>query len=275
MDNTDIPILGQNTDDVIKRVTEVLYQNAKSSKRKALTRDMNSTLGRWERLLENNDDRNIWKAINWKGEFEHSKQDELCPSDAESKEHYERCFNPPISQTLRLDVYATNVNIPILDDNITPLEVKQQIDTLKSDKVSEPDGVSPGILKILPAEWILLFTNIFNAVFHSQTYPPAWSKAKLFTVFKKGHRRDVKNYRAINVINSLEKLYDMVMCSQLKLWFKPFREQAGAQEKRGCLEHIVSLRLLCDTAKRKKFKLFVTLIDFSQAYDRVPRSMLF
>ena len=125
MDNTDIPILGQNTDDVIKRVTEVLYQNAKSSKRKALTRDMNSTLGRWERLLENNDDRNIWKAINWKGEFEHSKQDELCPSDAESKEHYERCFNPPISQTLRLDVYATNVNIPILDDNITPLEVKQ------------------------------------------------------------------------------------------------------------------------------------------------------
>ena len=54
-----------------------------------------------------------------------------------------------------------------------------------------------------------------------------------------------------------------------------FREQAGAQEKRGCLEHIVSLRLLCDTAKRKKFKLFVTFIDFSRAYDRVPRSMLF
>ena len=57
-------MLGQNTDDAMKHVTEVLYQNAKSSKRKALTRDMNSTLGRWERLLENNDDRNIWKAIN-------------------------------------------------------------------------------------------------------------------------------------------------------------------------------------------------------------------
>ena len=48
--NTDIPILGQNTDDAIKHVTEVLYQDAKSSKRKALTRNMNSTLGRWERL---------------------------------------------------------------------------------------------------------------------------------------------------------------------------------------------------------------------------------
>ena len=54
-----------------------------------------------------------------------------------------------------------------------------------------------------------------------------------------------------------------------------FREQAGAQEKRGCLEHLVSLRLLCDTVKRKKFKIFVTFIDFSQAYDRVARIMLF
>ena len=54
-----------------------------------------------------------------------------------------------------------------------------------------------------------------------------------------------------------------------------FREQAGAQEKKGCLEHLVSLRLLCDTVKRKKFKIFVTFIDFSQAYDRVARIMLF
>ncbi len=63
----------------------------------------------------------------------------------------------------------------------------------------------------------------------------------------------------------------MILCSRLKIWFKPFREQAGAQEKRGCLVHIVSLRLLCDMAQRKKLKLFVTFIDFSKAYDRVPR----
>ena len=238
LDNIDIPILEQNTDDAIKHVTDVLYQNAKSSRRKARTRDMNNALGRWERLLEDNDDLNIWKAINWKGEYEHSKQDELCPSDTEFKEHYERCFNPPNRLRLRTDEFVTIVNIPVRDDNVTLLEVKQQINMLKPDKASGPDGVLPGILKMLPAEWILHFTNIFNAVFHSQMYPPAWSKAKLFTIFKKGNRRDVKNYRAINVINSLAKLYDMILCSRLKLWFKPFREQAGVQEKRRCLEHI-------------------------------------
>ena len=67
----------------------------------------------------------------------------------------------------------------------------------------------------------------------------------------------------------------MVLCSRLKQWFRPYREQAGAKEGRGCLEHIVSLRLLCDMAWRKKLTLFVTFVDFSQAYDRVPRHTLF
>ena len=60
-----------------------------------------------------------------------------------------------------------------------------------------------------------------------------------------------------------------------ELWFKPYREQAGAQKGRGCIEHIVALRLLSDYAKKKKTKLFMTFVDFSKAYDLVPRNMLF
>uniref|UniRef100_A0A0P4VXZ4 Reverse transcriptase domain-containing protein n=1 Tax=Scylla olivacea TaxID=85551 RepID=A0A0P4VXZ4_SCYOL len=67
----------------------------------------------------------------------------------------------------------------------------------------------------------------------------------------------------------------MVLCARLRQWFTHFREQAGAQEKRGCVENIVALRLLCDMARRRKLTLFVTFIDFSQAYDRVPRHKLF
>lgn len=97
----------------------------------------------------------------------------------------------------------------------------------------------------------------------------------MFTIFKKGNRRDPDNYRGSSVINCIAKLYDMVVCDWLERWFRPFREQSGAQKSRGCLEHIVTLRLLTDTAKRKKFKLFVTFIDFSKAYDLVPRQKLF
>lgn len=121
----------------------------------------------------------------------------------------------------------------------------------------------------------MFLATMFNTIFMSGSYPYAWAIAKLITIFKKGDRSDVRNYRGISIMNSIAKLYDMVLCSRLKQWFRPYREQAGAQEKRGCLEHIVTLRLLCDMAKRKKLTLFVTFVDFSQAYDRVPRHILF
>ena len=67
----------------------------------------------------------------------------------------------------------------------------------------------------------------------------------------------------------------MILNDRLSQWFSPFREQAGAQKKRGCLEHIVTLRLICDIARRKKYSLFVTFVDFSKAYDYVNRTVLF
>ncbi len=69
------------------------------------------------------------------------------------------------------------------------------------------------------------------------------------------------------MINSITKLYDMILCARLKRCFLPYREQAGAQKGRGCMEHIVTLRLLTDIAKRKKNT--VMFVDFSQAYDLV------
>ena len=94
-------------------------------------------------------------------------------------------------------------------------------------------------------------------------------------IFKKGDKNNQNNYRGISVINAIAKLYDMLLCDRLMLWFAPFREQAGAQKGRGCMEHIVTLRLLTDTARRKKIKLFVTFVDFSKAYDLVPREKLY
>ena len=99
----------------------------------------------------------------------------------------------------------------------------------------------------------------------------SWRKAKLFTIFKRVDKFDTNNYRGISVMNALSKLDDMVLGDRLNQWFEPYREQAGAQSKRGCLEHIVTLRLPTETARRKKFKLFVMFVDFSKAYDVVPR----
>ena len=93
-------------------------------------------------------------------------------------------------------------------------------------------------------------------------------------IFKKGEKLCCSNYRGISIINSLAKIYDYVLCNRLMKWFTPDREQAGALPKRGCMEHIVTLRLIMDVCLRKRQKIFVTFVDFSKAYDRVPRDLL-
>ena len=147
---------------------------------------------------------------------------------------------------------TNHINVPILDNPITPEEICNQIDRMKANKSCGPDGIPPGVYKLLTPSWILLITSLFNLIFTSAAYPVSWSKAKLFMLFKRGNRKDPNNYRGISVINSVAKLFDMVLCNRLELWFKPYREQAGAQRGRGCIEHIVTLRLLVDYAKKKK-----------------------
>lgn len=271
----DQPVVEGDAGVAAQHVSDVLYECASASRITVASPDPDTALSRWERLLANNDEAQVWRAINWHGEVNHTpSQTASVPTDQQFKEYFEEILNPENVDPIDDDLHS-NVYIPVLDDPITPQEVSDQLRKLKGNKACGPDGVPPGILKVLPATWVLTITALFNNVFMSALYPPSWISARLFTIFKRGSRVLVANYRGITIINSLAKLYDMVICDRLCKWFRPFREQAGSQAGRGCLEHIVILRLLTDIARRKKFKLFVTFVDFSQAYDKVPRSTLF
>ena len=93
-------------------------------------------------------------------------------------------------------------------------------------------------------------------------------------LFKKGAVMCCGNYLGITIMNILSKCYDYLIHNRLMMWFKPSREQAGAQPKRGCPEHFVALRLIIDTFMKLKLPLYIAFIDFSKAYDRVPRTYL-
>ncbi len=256
-------------------ITNALYSCLQESVcRNQRSDEIDMQLGRWERLLNDRDDSRVWKAIDWKGEFAAGNSKASCPSSDEFKAYFEDILNPDVINHDAIET-TTDVTIPILDEQISAVEVEEQIRRMHPDKACGPDGLPPGVFSLLPAQWVLAIATLFNNVFVSGTYPCSWIKAKVFTIFKKGDRNKPHNYRGISILNSMAKLFDMVLCDRLSNWFRPLREQAGAQKGRGCLEQIVTLRLLIDTAKRKKQKLFVMFVDFSKAYDLIPRNKLF
>ncbi len=86
---------------------------------------------------------------------------------------------------------------------------------MKPDKSSGPDGIHPGVLKFLPAQWIVTITALLNGNFSSGYYPRVWRIARMFTVYKKGNKMLPQNYKGIGVISCLAKLFDLVLCARL------------------------------------------------------------
>ena len=276
-----LPPIDVSAEEASQKFSEALYKVAESCRKPRNNNDIppgvtTSEYDRWQAILSCEDDKLLWKAVNWKGEVDFSDKNEEKPSDQEFKEHLEHLLYPENEQPLDMCelLQDHNVSVDILDAPIDPAEVEHVITKqVKPNKGSGPDGISPGLFHLLPAQWLLYLVTILNMAIFSG-YPQSWLYAKLNMLYKKGDRLRCDNYRGISVTNSISKIYDYILYNRLSEWWKPDREQAGAQPGRGCTEHLVTLRLLIEFSIKKRKKLFIAFIDFSKAYDRVPRKTL-
>ena len=267
-----------NTDSIdqcLEVISDSIYECAKQNIVPLPARHATQSNGdnKWQQILSSNDDKALWKSINWKGEIGDVNLER--PSEAAFQEHLESVLNPAEAEPVLAENLRSNVSIPTLDNPIDPSEVDYVLQKqLKSGKAPGLDGIGPGLLKCLPVNFMLALTFFFTLVFYSTYYPVRWSFAKLTMVFKKGNRMLCRNYRGISGIDSLAKVYDYILYNRLSKWFTPDREQAGAQPKRSCMEHILTLRLLMNFSIVKRLKLFILFVDYAQAYDRVPRNKM-
>ena len=78
--------------------------------------------------------------------------------------------------------------IPVLDGPVQVDEVVECIKGSKADQACSINDISPGILKILPINWIVCITFILDIVFNLACIPSCWSYSKLVVIFKKGVR---------------------------------------------------------------------------------------
>ena len=255
--------------------TDTIYDCASNCKTSNVHTAPNNAVisdDRWENILNSNDDKPIWNSINWKGNIEEPEYE--MPPDSNFQEHLETILNPEDGMQLNQDEYLSDVHIPVLNDPMYPIEMEDVIHKqLKPNTGCGPDGIAPGLFRSLPIQWLLNLTILLNCVFFN-AYPVKWTYANLHMLFKKGDKANCDNYRGISMINSVAKIYDYILCNRLTQWFTPDREQAGAQKKWGCIEHLVTLRLIINYCFRKNLQLYIAYIDFSKAYDRVPRNKL-
>ena len=111
---------------------------------------------------------------------------------------------------------------PIKNDfcfkNINASELSDTLAQIKTKKSPGIDGISVKLLKAAGDIILDSLGSIFNLSLQTGIFPDDWKLAKLSPIFKDGVKTECGNYRPISVISIIAKLFEKLVCNQLKTY---------------------------------------------------------
>ena len=161
--------------------------------------------------------------------------------------------------------------------------VQAELDLAK--KILKP-GKSPGIDNLTnemitplvehhPELVLKLFNNILNNIWISKE----WLLSIITAIHKKGAKDNPDNYRGISLMSCLGKLFLTIINNRLAKFVTDNNILSSSQlgfvkQNRTSDPHIILHTILQKYCHKKKKPIFGCFVDFSKAFDTVPRDIL-
>ena len=170
------------------------------------------------------------------------------------------------------------ISSDICETDITRFEVMKALTKAKNGKAIGHDGIPTEVLRNESA--ITYLQNLFCKCFRNGLAPTVWCKGIINPIPKGGNcdKRDPLSYRGITIASSVYKLYASILNNRLTKWSEENRLladcQNGFRKGRSCQDHLTSLATLIDVRKRSNKSTFIAFVDYSKAFDRVDRDLL-
>lgn len=166
-----------------------------------------------------------------------------------------------------------------LEGEISLNEITWAIKKCKKGKAPGIDGISNEFLKNLPGNWLMYLYIIFNKIIRDGVIPDSWTDIVAKMIHKKGDKNDPENYRQISLVNSIVKVFTMIINKRVNNWAEKNKKipewQAGFRERRGTSDHIFALNAMIQNQLRKKGgKLFALFVDLKSAFPSVSHELL-
>jgi hypothetical protein len=110
----------------------------------------------------------------------------------------------------RSENMKTNINDPKLvwnsdnhlDTLVTLDELEKVLKLTKNGKSPGEDNINSELCKYTLGELKLKLLKFLNNIYTENYIPNEWRNATVIPIFKKGDRRDPKNYRVINILHT-------------------------------------------------------------------------
>ena len=178
-----------------------------------------------------------------------------------------------------------------LDYEITLEEINGASFILKPGKSTGIDGISNEMISSLLTKYPDIIIKRFNSIVQSSEFIPEWVLGAIVPIHKKGSKSDPSNYRGITLIQKgiyrgitlmscLGKLFLTILNNRLTQFVKEKNILSDKQlgfvaGNRTSDAHIIINNLIRKYCHKYGSKLFSCFVDFSKAFDTIPKNILF
>lgn len=254
---------------IYRSLRNLVVRSIKTAKRRYYENSLNPT---------NQSGKNLWDKLRKLG---NGKQRARAPADVDCNLLVQFVSTPSIRSTngefLTFDHNVNEVNGQhFYFTRLTDEDVVEAVLSIKSNAIGL-DEINPKFLKLLLPYILPYITHIFNCILTTCEYPRLWKQAKVIPI-PKSQSRARPEYRPISILPFLSKVFEKAVIKQMHAYLTRNNllssAQSGFRAKRSCK---TALLLVVDDI-RKALDLnsltFLTLLDFSKAFDTVDHSIL-
>ena len=261
-----------------------LKRNLTRLMKKALLNQREKLLNDIE-MLESKDPGMFWKLVNTIKE----KKKSLNTIDPQIFHEYFKKLHQGIDNRYLDDKFKTDIQnkvkqltgkrwVEVLDKEITIVEIKKVIKSMKNKKSCGFDNVSNEMIKCSIETMSVILLKLFNHILYSEKFPTPWAEGYIHPLFKKGEVLNPSNYRGITISSCLGKLFTKILSQRLCVFLEVNKvisiNQIGFTPNKRTSDHILVLKTLVDLTKQSRSPLYICFIDLKSAFDTVWREGL-
>lgn len=206
-------------------------------------------------------------------------QNEIKTSQYVSPKNLSLHFKSILNSKRTLKIPQDSTKIGKLDYLFTSEELEKAAKSLKPGKASGIDNLSNEMIAAFFEIYPHIILTLFNNILDSNTTIHDWTKGIITAIHKKGSKSDPENYRGISLLSCLGKFFTSALYNRLlefsiknkilsptQLGFVPGNRTSDA--------HLIIHNLIHKQCHINNGRLYTCFIDFSKAFDTIPRDTL-
>ena len=159
---------------------------------------------------------------------------------------------------------------------MTEDKMSKYISCLDSKKAPGHDGFQSRLIKLSGTSISASLCMIFNRCVSDCCFPTDMKLSEISPVFKKNDNLDKENYRSVNILTVLSKVFERILSDQLTDYFKSILSPKLSAYRKGysCQQVLLNLTELLRSALDENKYVGTISTDLSKAFDRMPHGLL-